>query len=641
MPDLSSPAPTWRQTLDRAGFHLRRLLKRIQPAQGPGMGAIPHPEGTTFRVWAPHADRVFVIGNFNEWSPWRTPLAAEANGCWSTEVADAAAGDHYKFLIHHREQRLIRTDPYAKDIDGPHRDGLICLPLTTPAGTETATETAFVPPAANNLIIYELHVGTFNTKPDRVGTFADAITKLPYLSQLGVNAIELMPVMAFPGDYSWGYNPCQPFAIAKVYGGREALKTLVDAAHAHGIAVIVDVVYNHFGPQDLDMWQFDGWQEHGLGGLYFYNDWRSKTPWADTRPDYGRAMVRQFIRDNVLMWFEEFGVDGLRWDATSYIRNAHGHDGDPGADIAEGWSLMQDCNAAVKEIYPRSLNIAEDLQNNPWLVKDQAEGGAGFDSQWDAGFFQPVRHAIINPFDEERDMAAVAQAITGRYGDDAFSRVIYTESHDEVANGKARVPEEISPGEADNFFARKRTGLGAVLVFTAPGIPMLFQGQEFLESGWFDDHVPLDWQKVERHAPTLKLYQDLIRLRRNSDDVSAGLQGQHVNVHHLNSEARLIAFHRWQNGGPGDDVIIILNFSHQPHPSYTIGLPHPGLWRVRLNSDARLYGPDFSNQYCPDILAAPVPTQSGPIDDMPCFGNVGLGPYAALILSQDPPPTPE
>ena len=125
-----------------------------------------------------------------------------------------------------------------------------------------------------------------------------------------------MPVMEFAGDFSWGYNPAHIFAVESGYGGPDALKDLVKQAHRRGLALIVDVVYNHFGPSDLDLWQFDGWSENGKGGIYFYNDDRSSTPWGDTRPDYGRDEVRRFIHDNAMMWFYDFHVDGLRFDMT-------------------------------------------------------------------------------------------------------------------------------------------------------------------------------------------------------------------------------------------------------------------------------------------------------------------------------------
>ena len=146
-------------------------------------------------------------------------------------------------------------------------------------------------------------------------------------------------------------------------------------------------------------------------------------------------------------------------------------------------------------------------------------------------------------------MQAVHDAICHRYNIDSFERVIYSESHDEVANGKARVPSEVDAESPDNWFAKKRSTLAAALVFTSPGIPMLFQGQEFLQAGWFQDTVPLDWNLTETHEGLIGLYRDLISLRLNKTGVTRGLCGQHVNVHHVNDQNKVIAFHRWDQGG--------------------------------------------------------------------------------------------
>jgi 1,4-alpha-glucan branching enzyme len=262
-------------------------------------------------------------------------------------------------------------------------------------------------------------------------------------------------------------------------------------------------------------------------------------------------------------------------------------------------------------------------------------GGLGFVAQWDAQFVHPIRQAVIAPLDEAREVTAVTAAISARYGDTPWTRILYTESHDEVANGKARVPEEISSGNADSFFAKKRSTLGAALLFTTPGIPMIFQGQEFLESGWFDDHVPLDWQKAQANAGILRLYHDLIALRRNLPGQVRGLQGPNVNVFNTNNADKVVAYHRWENGGPGDDVIVVTNFSHRLLDGYTIGLPRAGRWRVRFNSDDHAYDESFGGHYCPDVIAAPARDEAHLFDGMPCLGNVTLAPYSALILSQD------
>ncbi|WP_420627388.1 alpha-amylase family glycosyl hydrolase [Candidatus Leptofilum sp.] len=649
--DKTKQVSGWRTQLGQSWQTIKQIIRPVRPAQRAGMGAVPHDNGVIFRVWAPHATAVFVIGTFNNWQHGQTPLASEGNGLWSANVPQAQLGDGYKFVIQNGKQQLLRTDPYAKEVRAPYHDSLVRngfvagvdttalaspISLSTTAVSSSAqtvpTQPAtFQPPALHELVIYELHVGTFG---DEEGNppydFEAVIKKLPYLRVLGINAIELMPVKAFPGELSWGYNPNHPFAISQIYGGPEALKQLVQAAHAQGIAVIVDVVYNHFGPGELSLWQFDGWQQHGLGGIYFYNDWRSKTPWADTRPDYGRPQVRQYIRDNVRMWLEEYQIDGLRWDATSYIRNAHGHDSDPGADIAEGWALMQGINGEMAHRNPRHIRIAEDLQANKWLTEPIEAGGAGFNSQWDSQFVHPIREAIIAPRDEDRDMLAVRDALQFRYGADVFSRVIYTESHDEVANGKARVVHEVTIADGSDVLAASRAALGAALVFTAPGVPMLFQGQEFLEDGWFDDKRSLDWQKATQNSGMVTLYRHLIALRRNLQGKTRGLSGQSINVFHVNDAAKLIAFHRWHFGGPGDDVIVVVNFANRMLTDYKLGFPRGGAWQVRLNSDLKAYHPSFSSHHVGTVTAVP-----GEYDQLAYQATLSIGPYSVLILSQD------
>jgi 1,4-alpha-glucan branching enzyme len=343
----------------------------------PGMGAIPAAKSVTFRVWAPHAERVYATGSFNGWSKTATPLAREENGDWSADVSEATTGDEYRYVIHSPTSLLSRIDPYARKVTSSIGNGVIYDPHAFDWGDDD-----FHMATGNELVIYETHVGTFNVKEERrPGTFDSAMEKLPYLQELGINAVEVMPVAEFPGDFSWGYNPSHPFAVESAYGGPDAFKRFVKSAHAHRIAIIVDVVYNHFGPADLDLWQFDGWSENGKGGIYFYNDRRSHTPWGETRPDYGRGEVRQYLCDNALMWFREYHVDGLRWDAIPYMRNVEGRDADPPDDIPEGWSVMQWINEEIQQRFPGKLSIAEGMHNNAWVTKDVGAGGAGFNAQ--------------------------------------------------------------------------------------------------------------------------------------------------------------------------------------------------------------------------------------------------------------------
>ena len=226
-------------------------------------------------------------------------------------------------------------------------------------------------------------------------------------------------------------------------------------------------------------------------------------------------------------------------------------------------------------------------------------------------------------------MDRVRDAIQFAYNESPFQRVIYTESHDEVANGKSRVPEEIWPGNASSWHSKKRSTLIAAALMTSPGIPLVFQGQEFLEDGYFDDNDPLDWNKLSSFSGIYELYKNLIGLRRNRIGFTAGLKGNNTNVHHTNNTSKLIAYHRWDQGGPGDDVIVLLNFSGNSFPVYNVGFPRSGTWHVRFNSDSNLFDASFGNYGSTSVQA-----YASGSDGMPCTGSLSIGPYSALILSQ-------
>jgi len=603
-PGMSKPAPT--------GANDRKE-----------MGATPNPAGVGFRVWAPNASGVSVIGSFNDWDGGRHPLQAEGNGNWFADVPGARAGDSYKFQLQTGQGELKRIDPYAREVTGSAGDAVV-----HDTGFDWEKDSFQIAPW-NELVVYELHVGTFNDEQEdgAAARFDSIAGRLGHLKKLGVNAIQIMPVGEFAGDRSWGYNPAHIFSVELSYGGPLAFKKFVQRAHREGIAVILDVVYNHLGPGDLDLWQFDGWSENDAGGIYFYNDERSHTPWGETRPNYGCGEVRQFISDNVFMWLGEYHLDGLRYDCTQFIRSV---DGSLDNDLPEGWSLLQWLNEQISQQFPGRLTIAEDLQNNSWLTRSVGGGGAGFGSQWDANFVHPIRQAVITPDDQERSLAAIRDALCYRYNDDAFDRVIYSESHDEVANGKSRVPQEINPGDPTGWYAQKRSTLAAALVFTAPGIPMLFQGQEFLEGEWFRDTVPLDWDQRDEYRGIVRLYRDLIHLRLNRGGFTRGLCGQFTQVQHLNEDAKVLAFHRWDRGGAGDDVVVVANFSGEPRDDYQIGFPAPGTWKLRFNSDWQGYSEVFEGHASFDAAAQP-----GECDGLPSHGALSLGPYSVLIFSQE------
>jgi 1,4-alpha-glucan branching enzyme len=597
------------------------------------MGAVLHDGRVTFRVWAPHARAVHVHGSFNDWAEPGEALAPDpagpddgrpgpATGTWSADVAGVTAGAEYRFRLETAAGVLSRIDPYARQVTSSIGNAVVYDPDAFDWG-----DAAYATPAWNDAVIYEMHIGTFGARGDVPGTFDRAIRRMAYLQELGIGAIQVMPPFEYAGDVSWGYNPAHVFAIESSYGGPDAFKRFVRSAHEHGIAVIVDVVYNHLGPGDLDLWRFDGWSEGDWGGIYFYNDERAVTPWGATRPDYGRGEVRSFLRDSALTWLEEFRADGLRFDSTLYIRTV---DERPETALPEGWSFMAWINDEIRERQPWKLTIAEDLGDPGLLVVPTDEGGAGFGAYWDTAFLHTVRAALTAADDADRDLASIAAVLLAG-GERPFRRVIYTESHDDVANGEVRLAEAVAPGDAANWFARKRATLGSAITLLAPGIPMLFQGQELLEDRWFDDTVPIDWSKSHRYAGILQLHRDLIALRRDVHGHSGGLKGANTAILRMDEERRLLAWHRWLEGGPGDDVVVLTNLSTLPIVDLPVGLPRPGRWRVRLNSDSTLYDPTFGAAIAEDVEA------NGPaLDGQAQGGLVSVAPYAVVVLSQDP-----
>jgi 1,4-alpha-glucan branching enzyme len=579
----------------------------------PGLGSMPHESGTAFRVWAPNADAVAVTGTFTDWSEQGHPLEAEDNGHWYADVEGAHPGAEYQFVIQHGDDRLMRIDPRARAVTNSSGNAIVYDREAFDWQGD-----GFACPPHDELVIYETHIGSFVAHQGDGGDLGGLAGKLGYLVALGINAVELMPVAEFAGDYSWGYNPSNPFSVESSYGGPDLLKAFVREAHQHGIAVIVDIVLNHFGPSDLALWQFDGWSEQGKGGIYFYNDERSATPWGDTRPDYGRAEVRDYLYDNALMWFDEYHMDGLRFDATLYIRTI---DGLGTGDLPEGWDVMREITGSVRESRPDKILIAEDLQGDAALTTF-GDGGAGFHSQWDAGFVHPVRRALTAVDDAERSMTELAEAIGA--DDNPFARIIYTESHDEVANGKLRLTQEIDGNDPGGWAAQKRATLGLCIALTGHGIPMLFQGQEFLEDEWFRDDVPLDWDRAEKFRDIVRLARDLIRLRRNVDGVSAGLTGDHFALLHLDDEAKTVAWARAR----GDDVaVVVVNLSAEAR-DVTTELPAGGRWVVRFNSDASTYSALFGGHETDDVEAE----EAG--DGGPATAAVSVGPYTLVVLTR-------
>ncbi len=622
--------------------------KAPAPPEMTGMGAIPQQAGgVMYRVWAPNATAMAVGGDFTHagvlapviWS--EIAMAQEGNPAyWSVFVPEAVADSLYKFEVTNPNADTTgiaafwpwRHDPYAHDataIDGAGNSVVVDRAYDWSGNQFTASP-------RNELVVYELHIGTFNrTEAGVQGTFADVESKLRYIADLGFNAIEVMPAFDFDSTTSMGYNPALPFAMANAYGTTATMKDFIKAAHGAGLAVILDVVYNHFGPGlESCLRNFDGTTDPGWQGIYFYQDNRMLTPFG-SRPDFGRGEVRQYIRDHAIDFcLGELHADGLRLDSTIGIRHniehMNGNDFDAGQND-DGWTLLRWLGEEKRSLYSSAWIVCEDLQNDPELTKDALFGGIGLDSQWDNWFLGRLRTMMTASNDGDRGVLDVAGAVGKSYNTAGpFERVVYLESHDE-ANQKPRLPALIAPGDPNGYYARKRIVLGTALMMTAPGTPMIFMGQEFLESAPWTDSDPgygLDWSRLATFAGIVDAHRRLAQLRRNWDNNTRGLHGDSTEIIWSDPASGLLVYRRYALGGPGDDVLVVANLSAQAYPSFNVGFPAGGTWYLRFNSDWQQYSADFGN--------VGYNTTAEAIGNMnqAFSGNVGVNAYSALIYSQ-------
>ncbi|MBI5512523.1 MAG: alpha amylase C-terminal domain-containing protein [Deltaproteobacteria bacterium] len=579
----------------------------------PSFGAALDDGGATFRVWAPAADAGRVVGSFGE-----AQLTAEGRGVFAARVPGAVEGQRYRYVLQNGERALERVDPRSLQV----REGWSVLHDPSRYPWEAVT---FRPPALREAVVYEAHVGALAVEPGaRSGTFRTAITRLDALADLGVNVLELLPVNEF-GGVGWGYNPKLWLAPNSAYGSPEDLRALIDACHARGIAVVLDLVYNHYdGWTRAPLYCFDGDCPDGTHGPYFFRSGPHRlTPWGP-RPDFTRPEVTSLLLDGVAVWLRDYRADGFRWDSVSNIRAIDGAGTVPG-----GWSFLLQAHALTRALRPGALVIAEDLKGWDGITRPTSAGGLGFDTQWD-GFVYDLGNLLAPPDDDARDLSALRNLLVGRYNNDPFQRVLATENHDTVGNGGRRLPERIDPRDPGSWAARKRSMLAAALTLTAPGVPMLFMGQEHLERGTFrDPPAPLDWSLEEAHARVRAFYRALVRLRRNLDGGAAGLQGPHVAVTHFHPGNKVLAFRRWDRGG--DDVVVVANLRNRGYLRYDVGLPAGGSWRVRLDSDDPRWSTDFRGS-----APAAVTAVAQRYDGLPYTGAVTLGPYSVVVLSRDP-----
>jgi 1,4-alpha-glucan branching enzyme len=577
------------------------------------MGANVYAGGVVFRTWAPHATAAWVDGDFGG-AP--VPMGQEPEGVFVAKVPSAHAGSAYRFAFDSPQGRIVRTDPYCRELEATYG----CRVLD-PAAYAWKSTLAKRPSRAES-VVYELHVGSFAVpQGEQVGTLAEARTRLAELADLGVNVVELMPVHAFGGGPGgWGYNPQLFFAPKPSYGTADELRAFVDEAHARGVAVWLDVVVNHTdGWRKAPLTCFDGHCPDPSWGIHFFPPGPyATTPWGP-RPYFTEPQVSAMLLASARQWLDEFRGDGFRWDSVSNIRGVDGMGTTPG-----GLELIVAANALTHQ--RGATSVAEDLKGYEPLTQPSSGGGFDFDAQWD-GFGYDVANLVVPASDDGRDLGTVQRYLFGGYGGDGFSRVLWTENHDTVGNGGARLPVRIDGAAPEGFAARRRSMLAAVLLMTTPGVPMLFMGQEQLATqGFASTPAPLP-APTAQGLLTRAFYKDMIALRRNLGGKSGSLLEPGVDVLHRSDTNKVIAYRR--RGPSGEDVLVILNFRNKAYTQYNFGVPSQGGWRVRLDTAWKAYGADFEGGQTGTIQTLPMGW-----DQQPYTLPVKLGAYGAVVLTR-------
>ncbi len=584
--------------------------------------------GATFRFWAPRASAVYVNGCFGgTWQSGQTDdllMAKDSNGYWTGFIANAKDSDPYHYWVAGTGSSGYKRDPYAREMatDQPFP---ICCCLIRSSDVYPWHDAEFVTPDFSDLIIYQLHIGTYApSAPGKASTFLDVIGKIEYLSALGINMLQPLPVDEMETDVSMGYNGadlfspdfpyvvtdsnalngylgninrllgnkgCSPLSLTDISTGPAQLKAMVDLCHVYGIAVAFDLVYNHAGG-------FEGDDESVFFGdraddpfnmnqsLYFTDQTTagglSFALWNDA--------VRQFLINNASYYVNEFHVDGFRYDEISALLSMNQD---------SGWTFCCDLTNTVRFHKQRVLQNAEywegENQNyfrsTAQILTPTAWGGTGFDVVQHDGLRTAVRGAIAQAAQGQGasiDFDSIAGNLYPQGLGHGWMAVPCVENHDLVAVGREpRLPVLSDSSNSRSWYARSRSRFATAVLLTSPGIPHIFMGQEFLEDkqwNWDPTAPNLIWwggidgadQAMVNH---LRFTQDLIRLRWNQP----AIRGDNVSAFHVHDQNRVIAYHRWLDSG--EDVIVVATLSESTWWGYGIGFPGGGFWKEVFNSD--------------------------------------------------------
>jgi 1,4-alpha-glucan branching enzyme len=556
------------------------------------------PDSCFFRVWAPHADNVSVViqtGQFWDSSQPNTIQDLTRIGdYWSADVPGVQEGQLYRFLITTADGSVLeRLDPAARDVlsseltrsDPDSHNASIVRQLS---GYQWSP---FTPPRFENFLIYELHVGTFAGRGDQHltdwATFAEVESKFGYIREMGFNCIEPLPVHEYVMDRAWGYNPASFFAPESSYGSPAELQRFVDSAHCVGLAVIFDVVYNHFSTGDNVLWEYDGYPDQG--GIYVEG---GQQTWWGRGPAWWKREVQDYFYQNARMYLEEYAADGLRFDVTTQIDGTH----------------LRKVVGRLRDEFPDRYIIAEHLPDHPWIVNE-----GRFSATWRADVHHETQRALAG-----QDPVRKIRDVLGWNGyDHAWNLVKYTlGSHDDIGdlnNGDAEgglinwdrrhryLVDQL--GGRDDPTARAKCRLAWALNIAMPGTPMLFMGSECLQAapnvswGYWHDGVDIrgdhrfDWNIAG--DPLAMEMRRLVTAANAMRWANPALRADSLEITHQDEDNQVLAFVR-QDGG--SVVLVIVNLGYQTFGNHDYGVRtggRGGRWTQELcTQDADFGGRD-------------------------------------------------
>ncbi len=572
---------------------------RIYDKLGAHPMTIDGADGVHFAVWAPNAQRLSVVGDFNGWDGRVHPMRAlGASGVWEIFIPAARLGHRYKFEIRSRQEEiLVKADPFGFEFEAPPLSASIVSRPQHEWRDEAwlrarqGAASCFQRPLA----IYEVHLGSWSRVPEEGGrylTYGELADRLvPYVKEMGYTHIELLPVMEHPFSGSWGYQVTGFYAPTSRFGSPADFKAFVDACHQQGIGVILDWVPGHFPKDAFALARFDG------TSLYEHQDPRQgeHRDWGTLIFNYGRNEVRNFLLANALFWLHEYHVDGLRVDAVAsmlyldysrnqgdWVPNKYG-----GRENLDAVEFFRQLNTLTHAEQPGTITIAEESTAWPSVSRPTYVGGLGFTYKWNMGWMNDIleyvkKDPVHRRWDHRHLTFSLLYAFTENF--------ILPFSHDEVVHGKGSMFRKV-PGDAWQKAATLRALYG--FMYAHPGKKLMFMGLEFGQDREWDHDHSLDWHLLDQplHAGLRRFVQDLNRAYVHEpalhevDFDYTGFQWIDCN----DNENSVVSFIRRPREGP-DFVVAIVNFTPVPRDGYRIGVPAAGAYTELINSDGEAYG---------------------------------------------------